>query len=329
MASLRFIVLAAILAILIRATVLAQVPPAPGAPVAIVNGEPITAAELEDVMRLGPTGSPPPTQVQRQQLQSEALTLLIDDLVVQQFLRRTCPPVEPKEVAQRMGDMKRALAAQRKTLEDFYRDSGQTEQRLRTNIVNMLQWAEYVKAHLSDADALRYYNDNRDFFDQVMVQASHIVFRVSATAPTEEREKARARLQALRQDILAGKIDFAEAAKKYSQCPSAPRGGDIGFFPRKWAVEENFARAAFSLPTGGISDIVETEYGFHVIKATNRKAGTPSSYEKIKQEVREIAAEELRQNLIAEQRRAAKIVVNIPTASSLSPRGAGQDQSKP
>src|SRR3712207_8071236 len=60
--------------------------------------------------------------------------------------------------------------------------------------------------------------------------------------------------------VVAGKLDFAEAARAHSQCPlSASKGGDLGLIPRKWVFEESFARAAFALPVGQVSDVVRSE----------------------------------------------------------------------
>src|SRR5207237_10493545 len=152
---------------------------------------------------------------------------------------------------------------------------------------------------------------NRDFFDRVAVRASHIVLRVSAGASEGEREQARSQLRALRQEIVSNKMDFAEAAKKYSQCTSAPNGGVIGYFPRKLAVEERVGKAAFGLKVGEVSDVVETDYGLHLIKATDRKPGQASDYNKIKDEVRELCVEEMRLAVLAQQRKAAHIEINV------------------
>jgi len=299
--------------------VLGQGPSAPTKPAAIVNGEAIPLAEVDAVLKARPPAATPPTDTQKKQMQLEALALLIDDVIMQQFLHKNAPPIQPAEVIKRLEDMKTALSAQKKTVADFCRESGQTEEQLRTSIVNLIQWTAYVKAHLSDADVLKYYTENRDFFDQITVRASHIVLRIPANASDADRLAARAKLQAIRQEILTAKIDFAEAAKKYSQCPSAPQGGDLGYFPRKWAVEESFARAAFALKKGEISDVVQTDYGLHLIKVTDRKAGQPSTFDKIKDEVREIAAEEMRQELLAQQRKVAQVVVNIGEDSTPAP----------
>jgi peptidyl-prolyl cis-trans isomerase C len=197
-------------------------------------------------------------------------------------------------------------------LADFYKESGQTEAQLRTNILNMLRWAAYVKEHVTEADVQRYFEQSRDFFDRVAVRASHVVLRISPAASPGEREQVRTRLQTLRQEIVGGKIDFAEAAKKFSQCTSASNGGDIGYFPRKLAVEEPFAKAAFALKVGDISEVVETDYGMHLIKVTDRKPGQPADYNKIKEEVRELYTEEMRLAVLAQQRKTAQIEINLP-----------------
>ena len=286
--------------------------PAPAKPIAVVDGEIITQAELDAVLRArGPT----PVSLsdsQRRQLHLETLTLMIDDLLLQKFLRQKGPRIDPAEVEKRMAELATALKRQNKTVADFCKETGQTETELRNQQALFLQWAAYIKPRTSDADLKRYYDENREFFDKVMVRASHIVLRLPAGASESERKAARDKLLALRQEIVAGKIDFAAAAVKYSQCPSAPGGGDMGLFPRKFVVEEALARAAFALPVGQVSDVVASSYGLHLIKVTERTPGEPSDFQKIKEEVRMICVEELRQNLLAELRKSAKVEINLP-----------------
>jgi peptidyl-prolyl cis-trans isomerase C len=269
-------------------------------------------AEVESVLKqAGPTATPL-TEVQRKQLQVEAVGMLIDDLLMEKFLKKNAPQVHVAEVDKKVAELTASLKQQGKSLADFCKESGQNEAQVRTNMLNMLRWAGYVKEHLSEADVQRYYGESRDFFDRVAVRASHIVLRVPSTASPGEREQIRARLQALRQELVTSKIEFAEAAKKYSQCTSAPNGGDIGYFPRKLAVEEGFAKAAFALKVGEVSDVVETEYGLHLIKVTDRKPGQATDYNKIKDEVRELCIEEMRLAKLAEQRKMAHIEINLP-----------------
>jgi peptidyl-prolyl cis-trans isomerase C len=282
-------------------------------PAAVVNGTAITMAEVEAILKQAALPSATPlTEEQKKQMRTEAVGLLIDDLLLQQFLRKNGPRIATAEVDKRVAELADSLKKQKKTLADFYKESGQTEAQLRINVVNMMQWAAFVKEHLTDADIQRYYQNNKEFFDRVLIRASHIVLRMLPSATTVDKQTARAKLEGLRRDILAGKVEFAEAAKKYSQCTSAPGGGDIGYFPRKLALEENFARAAFALKVGDISDVVETDYGLHLIKVTDRKPGTPSDFNKIREEVRDLCIEEMRLAVLEQQRRSAKIEVNLP-----------------
>lgn len=304
------LVTVAALAVLTRA-ISAQGPSNSLPPAAVVNGEAISMAEVEQVLKeRGPSPTPVP-EVQRRQMQLGALEMLIDDALMRQFLRKNGPKIDPADVSKRLAELEASLKKEGKTLQDFYRDTKQTEFQVRTDILQMLQWAEYVKNRFTEADVKRYYDEYKEFFDQVQVRASHIIFRLTPDASPGERQAARAKLLALRQEIVSGKLDFGEAAKKHSQCATAPLGGDVKYFTRKFAVEEPFAKAAFALKPGEISDIVETEYGLHLIKVTDRKPGVPSDFNKIKDDVREIYIEEMRQAMLAQQRKAAQIQINL------------------
>lgn len=301
----------AVLAILVNGASAQPVRPATK-PAAVVDGTTISMAEVENVMKqAGPTATPL-TDMQRKQLQLEAVGMLIDDVLMEQFLKQHAPQISVAEVEKKVAELTASLKQQSKSLDDFCKESDQSEAQLRTNILNMLRWAAYVKEHLTEADLQRFYEGSRDFFDRVAVRASHIVLRISSGASPGEREQIRARLQALRQEIVSGKTDFAEAAKKFSQCTSAANGGDVGYFPRKLAVEEAFAKAAFALKVGDISNVVETDYGMHLIKVTDRKPGQPSEYAKIKDEVRELCIEEMRLAVVAQQRKTAHIEIYLP-----------------
>jgi peptidyl-prolyl cis-trans isomerase C len=290
----------------------APVAAVPPKPVASVDGQAITLADVEELLK---SRGPLPvalTEAQRRRMQMEALAMMIDDLLLQKFLRERGPRIDPAEVAKRLAEMDEGLRRQGKTLADFYKETGQTEAELRNTQTLILQWVAYVKARFSDADLKRYYDENRDHFDDVKVRASHIVLRVPAGAPEAERQAARNKLLALRQEIVTGKLDFAQAAARHSQCPSAEKGGDIGFFPRKFVLDESLARAAFALAVGQVSDVVATEAGLHLLKLTERNPGQPSDFLKVKEDVRGLCAEELRQAILVEMRKTTRVEVNLP-----------------
>ncbi len=101
------------------------------------------------------------------------------------------------------------------------------------------------------------------------IHAAHILimYRGAYRAPayiTRSKEEALATAQDLLQRLKEG-ADFTQLARNYSDCPSAKRGGDLGFFGRGQMVKE-FEDAAFSLKKGRISGVVETPFGYHIIK---------------------------------------------------------------
>jgi peptidyl-prolyl cis-trans isomerase C len=282
-------------------------------PVAVVNGEPIARSELDAMLRaLPPAQEPSLASLDRNALRKEALELLIDDLLLRQFLRVQAPPVAPAECAMELAALEKGLKAKNMTFAAFLQESGQTQDQLKADVQKKLQWERFVKSKATEETLKTYHEKNREFFDRVTVRASHIVFRLPRSAPEHERAAARARLRELRDKIERGEMDFADAARKYSQCQSAAKGGDIGFFPRKWAVDEAIAHAAFALPIGRVSDAVQTDFGFHLIVVTERRPGKPSQFEKIKHDVRQAFTAELMESIVAEQRKKAKIDWNPP-----------------
>jgi parvulin-like peptidyl-prolyl isomerase len=280
--------------------------------VAVVNGEPIPRAELDAVLAQRPPVVSPLSAAQQRELQQEALSTLIDERLIRQFLTKTVPPVSKEEVDRQVAALQRGLATQGKPLDDFLKESNQTIAQLRNSIALTQQWNAYAATKITEASLRAYHAANHDFFDKTMVRVSHMVLRVAPNAPLVEREAARQKLAAIRLDILAKKITFSDAATKYSQCPSAPRGGDLDFIARKWMVEEPFAKVAFAMKVGELSDIVATDFGLHLILVTDRKAGTPTTFEQVADEVRECALEDLRQTTLFDLRRTAKVDIRLP-----------------
>jgi parvulin-like peptidyl-prolyl isomerase len=102
------------------------------------------------------------------------------------------------------------------------------------------------------------------------ITASHILIthvEVPETETDRPRDEAQAAAARLRAKLLAGEVSFEEAAQVLSDCPSGDAGGALGEFPRG-AMVESFEEAAFALEVGELSEIVETPFGFHLIKRT-------------------------------------------------------------
>lgn len=159
----------------------------------------------------------------------------------------------------------------------------------------------------SDADIKAYYDKNPDEFSGV--RAAHILIRPEGF---DEASKKKARTTA--EDIqkqAKGGADFAELAKKHSADGSAQQGGDLGFFTKGQMVPE-FSNAAFSMQPGQISDVVETQFGFHVIKVIERKdVPLAEATEKLRAFLTQQKREEAQQAFIDSLKSKAKIEVLV------------------
>lgn len=116
-----------------------------------------------------------------------------------------------------------------------------------------------------------YMSKQENFKTPEMVRASHIL--------VDSEEDANSILEEINNGMA-----FEEAAKKYSNCPSKERGGDLGEFPRGQMVQE-FEEAAFSMEEGQISEPIKTQFGYHIIKLVSRKEAAISPLEEVKEQI--------------------------------------------
>lgn len=278
-----------------------------------VNGEVIRLDEVDAVLRRRPPVSTPLTTEQVRRLRHAVIEGLIDDMLLKQFLRQNGPKVESADVDRLMGGLAAAQRKRGKSLADYFREVGRTEAEVRESWATMLQFQRYADLKATDAELKQYFEANRDFFDNATVSASHIVVRVPGNAPAGERQAARQTLMSVRNDIVAGKIGFAEAAMKHSVCPSARTGGNLGSLTRKnSSQDEPFLRTAFSLKVGDLSEPVDTDTGVHLIRVSAKSPGSPVNYDRIADLVKECFAEELRQQILVDLRKAGTIQVVLP-----------------
>ncbi|MEZ6174857.1 MAG: peptidylprolyl isomerase [Candidatus Scalinduaceae bacterium] len=159
---------------------------------------------------------------------------------------------------------------------------------------------------MKDEEMRAFFDSNQDLFNGEEVRASHLLIDTRNLKSEEEIDKARQKIEKLKKEIDNG-ADFAVLAKKNSDCPSSEKGGDLGFFEKKGTMVEPFANAAFLLKTGEVSDPVKTQYGFHLIKVTDRREGKEVSYDEVKEMVDQIYRERKTENLLKSLREKATI----------------------
>jgi peptidyl-prolyl cis-trans isomerase C len=147
------------------------------------------------------------------------------------------------------------------------------------------------KTEVTEKDIKTFYDSKKDQFTKPEeVKASHILLKVEAEAGEDKKKEARAKLEDVQKKIKKGE-DFAALAKELSDCPSSSKGGDLGSF-RKGQMVKPFEDAAFGMEAGQMSDIVETRFGYHLIKVTEKKAGGTVSFEEVKPQIEKYLTQE-------------------------------------
>ena len=151
-----------------------------------------------------------------------------------------------------------------------------TEDGLRAVFSRTLSIQAYVEQSIaksvavSDAEVHDFYTGNKDKFETPeQAHARHILVAVDEKADEKTREAGKAQADDLLVQLKGG-ANFEELAKKSSDCPSAPQGGDLGFFGHGQMVPE-FDKAAFDLKPGELSGVVTTKFGYHIIKLEEKK----------------------------------------------------------
>jgi len=143
----------------------------------------------------------------------------------------------------------------------------QTPEQARVEYAILSADALLPQVAVDDAEVRKYYDEHQpEFGTQEQRQASHILIKVSAQAPDAEKQAAKAKAEQVLQQVKQSPGKFEELAKQYSQDPgSAAKGGDLGSFGRGMMVKP-FEDAAFQLKPGEISGLVQSDFGFHIIK---------------------------------------------------------------
>ena len=153
----------------------------------------------------------------------------------------------------------------------------------------------------SDADLKKYYDDNiARFKTQAQVRVSHILITAPKDASAADKAKAKQQAETLLAQVKAHPDQFAQIAEKNSQDPgSASKGGDLGYFSRGMiAGGKAFDDAAFGLKKGEISGIVQTDFGYHIIQATDVKPSVTQPFDEVKDAItKEVVAQQAAKSL--------------------------------
>ena len=286
--------------------------------VVTVNGVAITRAELDRSTQafLAQNRMPAPTDPeQKKKIEEAALNQMVAAELLYQAAKKLDFPDLDKKVETKFDEGKSRFP----TKEDFekaLKDNGITAQELKDLLRRDVVISNYIEKQVSSKititteQAKKFYDENLDKFKKPeSVHASHILVGVDPKATAEEKQKAKQKADDLLKQIKGG-ADFAELAKKESTCPSAKNGGDLGDFGRGQMVKP-FEDAAFGLKQGEVSGVVETQFGYHIIKSTGKTEGGTVPFDQVKGKIEEyLKGTEVQKQVMAtveELKKSAKI----------------------
>lgn len=255
-----------------------------------VNGEIVLYSEVRErafqMSSMGGTAQPDPKEFIKPALES-----LVDEKLIIQYGKEKEIKVTAMELDKAVEDFRKRTGAA--TMEDFSQmltRAGLTMDGYRKMLGDQLLARKVIsmevrsQVQLSEDAVKDWYGEHKDLFTgRPKIRVSHILKYLPKTASDADWEKAAADIAAIRKEIADG-LDFAEAAKKYSEDPSRDTGGDLGEVVKGEMVEE-FDDVAFNLEPGVVSEPVRTQFGYHLIKVQYKGASEVAPLEKVRGEV--------------------------------------------
>jgi len=217
---------------------------------------------------------------QRQQIEKQILDQLVTERVLLQEAAKLNVAIDQQKLTDRIAQVK----PQRPDLTDEQWTYFLTRDMM---IQELIQQEVVSKITVSDEEIQKFYDEQKDrFHEPEQIRASHILVLVPQDATPEAKDAAKKKIEGVLAEINAGK-DFAELAKANSDDPgSKENGGDLDFFPRG-AMVKPFEDAAFALKDGEVSGVVETQFGYHIIKKTGEKAERDVPLDEVKDQLKE------------------------------------------
>ncbi len=250
-------------------------------------------AQVQKMAAMGWPMNEETREMMREQMRDSVVDMLIEKQLINETLKAKKIEVKDADVDARFDEM----------VQEFVKESGKKAEevdaeldkmgvtranikeqiRLQTGIEKLFEADPSYKA-VSDEDAKKFYDESpQNFQHPEQVQASHILIKVDQNADEATKKAAKTKCEDLLKKVKAGG-DFAALAKENSDCPSKEKGGDLGMFEKGKMVPQ-FEQAAFAMKVGDVSDIVETQFGYHIIKLTNKQEAKTDSFADVKPKI--------------------------------------------
>ncbi len=256
-------------------------------PVAKVNEVPIDAAvfyaELDKITARN--AKIPAERLAR--IESNILKRLIEKELIRQAVEKASIKVEDGEIDAAFEEYKKRFQTDEQ-FQNYLRHGRVSVESIKERLHEKRALEKLIEAKgnlgVDEAEAKDFYDKNERFYvEKAGVRASHILVKLPENPTKEQEEAALGKIKELQKELKGGK-DFEELAKASSEGPSAPKGGDLGFFGKGQMVKE-FEEAAFNMKPGDVSGPIRTRFGFHIIKVTDKREERKKPLDEVKDQI--------------------------------------------
>jgi peptidyl-prolyl cis-trans isomerase C len=262
--------------------------------IAVVNGAVITRAdldsELDRVIGAMHRSGRVPTDADVAKMREQILERLIGYELLYQESKRKGIKAEQEKVDGQFEALKGGFSTEAEfehSLREMNLDEAAVKAKLERGLAvkRLIDTEIGQNLEVGDTELETFYAEHPEAFKKPeRVRASHILIKVAPQAEESEKAEARKELEVIRERLGKGE-DFGSLAREFSDGPTGGKGGDLGYFGRGQMVKP-FEEAAFALKPGEVSDIVETRFGYHLIKVVDKKPESEVAYADVKQRLR-------------------------------------------
>ncbi len=289
-----------------------------------VNGEVIPQAavdfELQRLIHFYQQHGVPEAQIQQQlgilkeraQEQAIGTKLLLDEV------KKLDIKVTAEELDAEYQTLLAKVDGGEEKLAEMLKPQGRTVEQLKEEMAQGVKINKLLEKICADApmptetEIEEHYEAHKaEYTTQGQVLAQHILVKPESDS-AEHKDAAKAKLQEIRARIVSGESTFGDEAEKHSDCPSGKSGGSLGWFGRGMMVKP-FEEAAFTLPVNEVSDLIETQFGYHIIVKTDEKPAQEPTLDELHDQIRDFLMHDKRGNIVgafvADLRAKADVVI--------------------
>lgn len=270
--------------------------------VATVNGAIITLSTVQEraaILQQQMQASGEPVKMGEKEFLQKTLDSIIEEKLQLQEAKRAGLDIDEAAVQAALDEILKKNKITMEQMEEMLVSEGRSMEQYKDHIREQIMTSKVMQYHMgkfgkvSDKQIKKYYfQHQKDFWQSKKPFVRHILFIADEDALEEVRMSKKEQAHQVLEEIRAGE-DFVELAKKHSEDVSASSGGEVGWLTKGHLVPE-FETVAFRLKSGEVSDIVESRYGYHIIKVEKISSGKSEPLENVKEKIRQILSFEAR-----------------------------------